>query len=243
MSNFINFSHYETETEDQKITIEGMKKTQEWFQKLVKESSNFKFQGMEKEIVEGRILPTPTLWGQYKRGLYFNLENFDYHDHQNIFIKSIFTLPQYRGQGLCKSFLRELVEYSQRNSGVGLVLVTNPFDGTGWDILLNTVEGFEYTPSREKRDKMGELVTSVGFQELDPVTFYIDDFGSFLHRVILHYQSVIPRHWGFNCGLERPDFMFEEKVYQRRLETWSKDVLKNRDKYDEYGRRKDSVWR
>ena len=242
MSNFINFGHYETETENQKTTIEGMKRTQEWFQRLVKESSNFKFQGMEKEIVDGRILPTPGLWGQYKRGLYFKLEHFDFYDYRNIFIKTIFTLPEYRGQGLCKSFLRELVEYSQRNSGVGLVLVTNPFDGTGWDILLNTVEGFEYTPSREKRDKMGDLVTSVGFQELDPVTFYIDDFGSFLHRVILHYQSIVPRHYGFNSGLERPDFVFQEEVYQKRLEPMSKSVLENREMFNEDGTRKDSVW-
>ena len=30
MSNFIQFSNYETETEEQKATIEGMRKTQEW---------------------------------------------------------------------------------------------------------------------------------------------------------------------------------------------------------------------
>ena len=242
MSNFIQFSNYETETEEQKKTIEGMKKTQEWFKKLVKDCPGITFKGMEREIVGTRILPTEGLWGQFKRRLYFKLEHFEYFDHQNIFIKAIFTPPEHRGQGLCKSFLRTLVEYCQRNSGVGLVLVTNPFEGSRWDILLNTVEDFEYTPSREKRDKMSELVTSVGFQELDPVTFYIDDWGSFMNRCILHYQSVIPRHFGFSCGLERDDFIFSEEVYQRRMRPLEKSVLDNRENFNEDGSKKDRLW-
>ena len=242
MSNFIQFSNYETETPEQKKTIEGMKRTQDWFKKLVKDNQNMKFQGMEREIQGTKIVPTPTLWGQYKRGLYFNLEEFEYYDRQNIFIKSIFTLPEYRGQGLCKSFLTDLVQFSQRNTDVGLVLVCNPFDGSGWDILLNTVENFEYTPDRTKRDKMSSLVSSVGFEELDPVSFYIDDWGSFMNRCILHYQSVIPRHFGFNCGLERDDFKFDEGVYQKRMRPLEKSVLDDRENFNFDGSRKDRIW-
>ena len=158
-----------------------------------------------------------TTFGWYRQTLLFSLDVAgDY-----VMVRSIWTPPEYRKRGLCRDFLAHFYSVAQANDW-NTAIVANPFEASRWDLVSKDYEGFCYTKDKNSRDAMAKLISSVGFKEISPSAFHLDEFMDYVGRVVDDYGELWPRYFVNRAELVDEDYQFSDDQFQRLIDWYKK---------------------
>ena len=196
--------------------------------------------GLRKSEKDGKLQTSTSVICQFERDTFFELEKYNWYDNVLVLIKSVFTNPDARGNGGLKRFLTEMKNFCLKKD-YGLLAVSNPFRADYLDRVFFDYVNFEYTGSKEQRNKMSQLLMDNGFHEISCVALN-DDIYSTMVRSIRDYHGLVARWFSFNCPYFEDSKPIADELIEERMVGVREAFEKNPDNFDELGQNKKSIW-
>ena len=203
-------------------------------------SDNVRAMGLAKDAEDGKLHTSTSVISQFEKDTFFELEQFSWYDNPIVLIKSVFTNPDARGNGGLARFLKEIKNFCIKKD-YGLIAVCNPFRAHSFDRVFFQYIDFEYTGSKEERDKMANVLSANDFQEISCVALNEDIYSTMI-RSIRDYHGLVARWFAFNCPYLEESKPIADEIIEKRMLSVKETFLKNPDQFDELGQNKHRIW-
>ena len=189
--------------------------------------------GLTRTVVDGKLETSTAAMCSYRKDLIFEPVWEQIHETEVLLLKTVWVEPKMRGQGLYRDFIEVLKQFCV-TSNLGLQIVCNPFFSSGFDRAFLDYEDFKHTGNREDRDQHAQFLEKQGFDEFN-LGLIESDFYALMARCVMHYDSMLPRAFGFNADIFKDSERLADETVEKRMESVRERLRKDPNCFDENG--------